>query len=45
MSLLWVDYTYTVVRSDSMDKHPNYIKLYDLDSLNRKLSLFPQCFC
>ncbi|CAH8514403.1 unnamed protein product [Schistosoma turkestanicum] len=39
MSLLWVDYTYAVVRSDSMDKRPNYIKLYDLDSVNLLLVL------
>ncbi|KAK4470296.1 hypothetical protein MN116_005864 [Schistosoma mekongi] len=39
MSLLWVDYTYTVVRSDSVDKRPNYIKLYDLDNVNLLLVL------
>ncbi|CAH8579030.1 unnamed protein product [Schistosoma rodhaini] len=39
MSLLWVDYTYAVVRSDSIDKRPNYIKLYDLDNLNLLLVL------
>ncbi|TNN09008.1 TBC1 domain family member 9 [Schistosoma japonicum] len=39
MSLLWVDYTYTVVRNDSVDKRPNYIKLYDLDNVNLLLVL------
>ncbi|CAH8583932.1 unnamed protein product [Heterobilharzia americana] len=39
VSLLWVDYTYTVVRSDVMDKRPNYIKLYDLDNVNLLLIL------
>ncbi|CAH8854063.1 unnamed protein product [Trichobilharzia szidati] len=39
MSLLWVDYTYTVVRNDMIDKRPNYLKLYDLDSVNLLLVL------